>query len=226
MAQQIIPITGGLGFNGSVAGSVTLQAQSYAGNSVLLLPNVSALTGQILTAVAVNGSNVTLGWATPVTQSVAGGNAVLLFPTAVAVAGQALTAVVVNGSNVTLGWAVPLAAAPNLVIFLPGVGSNNQICLYMVLKRAVTFPAGVGSPPLVSGSSAVASVAATASTTYTLKRNGSAFATVVFAIGGTTGTFTQASSASFNGSTDILEIDGPATADATLANVGFTFVGN
>jgi hypothetical protein len=71
---------------------------------------------------------------------------------------------------------------------------------------------------------AVASVAATASTTYTLKKNGVAFATAVFAIAGTVGTWTQASDATFVPG-DLLEIDGPATADATLANVGITLVG-
>jgi hypothetical protein len=114
---------------------------------------------------------------------------------------------------------------PVLNIFLPGTGSNNQVCLYLKLNRAVTFPAGVGSPPLVSGSLAVASVAATGSTAYTFKKNGVAFATVVFA-SGTTGVFTQASTTAFNGTTDIFEIDGPATADATLANIGFSLVGS
>ena len=111
---------------------------------------------------------------------------------------------------------------PNLPIavgvFIPGVGSNAQVCLYLALTVGVKFPAGAAN------SYAKASVAATGSTTYTFKKNGGAFATVAFAGAGTTGTWTQASDSTFAAG-DILEVDGPATADATLANIGFTLYG-
>lgn len=106
----------------------------------------------------------------------------------------------------------------DLGCFVPGVGTNNQILLSLALNRAITFPAGA------TLSHAIATIAATGSTTFTFKKNGSSFATAVFAGSGTTATFTQASDAVFVAG-DILEIDGPATADATLANIGITLAG-
>lgn len=103
-------------------------------------------------------------------------------------------------------------------VFAPGVGSNAQVLLYIKLDRATIFPASAPN------SYAVANTAATGSTTYTFKKNGSSFATVVFSASGTTGAWTQASDATFAPG-DILELDGPATADATLANVGITLQG-
>jgi len=102
--------------------------------------------------------------------------------------------------------------------FAPGVGTNNQILLRIKLARAVTFPSGA------SLSLAAASANATGSTTFTLKKNGTSFATVNFAAGAAVGTWTQAADAVFAAG-DLLEIDGPATADATLANVGITLAG-
>lgn len=103
-------------------------------------------------------------------------------------------------------------------VFLPGVGSNNQVCFYLSLAQAVTFPSGAAA------STAEAKTAATGSTTYTLSKNGTPFATIVFSGSGTTGTFTQVSDAVF-AIGDILEIDGPSTADATLANIGIALAG-
>ena len=102
--------------------------------------------------------------------------------------------------------------------FLPGVGTNSQVCLYLAMAFAVTFPAGAAD------SEAVAKTAATGSTTFTLSKNGTQFATIVFSADGTTGAFTQAADADFEAG-DILEIDGPATADATLANIGISLYG-
>ena len=106
----------------------------------------------------------------------------------------------------------------DIAVFAPGLGSNSQILLRLKVTRATTFPAGAAL------SQASASANATASTTYTLKQNGTAFATINFAAGANSGTWTQAADAIFAAG-DILEIDGPATADATLANVGITLAG-
>jgi hypothetical protein len=104
-------------------------------------------------------------------------------------------------------------------IFNPGVGSDAQIVYVLPLSAAVTFPAGAAN------SYGVALTAATASATYTFKKNGSAFATAVFAISGTVATWTQASDAVFAGG-DVLEVTGPATHDGTLANFAFSLAGN
>jgi hypothetical protein len=106
----------------------------------------------------------------------------------------------------------------SLGVFMPGTGSNNQVLLYLALDRACVFPASAPN------AQAVASVAATGSTTYTFKKNGTSFATVNFAASATSGTWTQAADAIFAPG-DILEIDGPATADTTLANMGLTLQG-
>jgi hypothetical protein len=110
------------------------------------------------------------------------------------------------------------AQAFDVAVFAPGAGTNSQVLARIPIARTVLFPAGA------SGSYAKASANATGSTTYTLKKNGSSFATVNFAASASSGTWTQASDANFSAG-DVLEIDGPATADATLANVGITLAG-
>lgn len=63
--------------------------------------------------------------------------------------------------------------------------------------------------------------AATASTTLTIRKNGSSIGTMVFAASGTVATFTVASNVTF-ASGDVLSIIAPATPDTTLANVDIT----
>lgn len=119
-----------------------------------------------------------------------------------------------DGSNYKTANARPLS----LGIFMPGTGTNGQVLLYLIMDRACVFPA------TAPNSYATAAGAATGSTTYTLKKNGVSFATIVFSASGTTGAFTQASDAVFAPG-DLFEVDGPATADASLANMGITLQG-
>jgi hypothetical protein len=115
--------------------------------------------------------------------------------------------------------ALVFSAKPfDIGVFAPGVGTNNQKLARVALARAVTFPASA------TLSQAVASAAATGSTTFTLKKNGTSFATVNYAASSAAGIWTQASDAVFAAG-DVLEIDGPSTADATLADVGITLAG-
>jgi len=104
-------------------------------------------------------------------------------------------------------------------VFNPGLGSNAQKLLVLNIQRAVTFPAGAANSKFTGGT------AATGSTTFTFKKNGSSFATAVFSASGTLAAFTQASDAVFAVG-DQLEIDGPATADATLADFTCTLSGH
>jgi hypothetical protein len=119
-----------------------------------------------------------------------------------------------GSGNVSAEYTAPF----DVPIFAPGVGANAQILLRVKLTRAVLFPASAAN------SYAAASTNATADTTFTLKKNGSSFATVKYSAGGAVGAFTQASDESFAAG-DLLEVDGPATADATLADVGITLYG-
>lgn len=102
--------------------------------------------------------------------------------------------------------------------FAAGIGTASQKLLRVALARAVTFPASAAL------SQAVASAAATGSTVFTLSKNGSSFATVTFAASASTGTWVQASDAVFAAG-DVLEIDGPGSPDASLADVGITLAG-
>lgn len=106
----------------------------------------------------------------------------------------------------------------DIAVFTAGTNTNSQKLLRIALTRQITFPASA------TLSQATASANATGSTVYTLTKNGVSFATVTFSGGSATGTWTQASSTTFAAG-DVLEIDGPATADATLADVGITLAG-
>lgn len=103
--------------------------------------------------------------------------------------------------------------------FTSGVATNSQIVLRIPMVRAVTFDVNM------AGSRGSASVAATASTTYVIAKNGTTVGTMVFALGGTTASFVAAASVTFADG-DILSVTAPASADATLANVGFILTGS
>jgi len=119
-----------------------------------------------------------------------------------------------TGGNISANYVAPF----DVSAFNPGIGVNGQMLGRAQMTRPVTFPASAPN------SKAEADVAATGSTTFTLKKNGTSFATIVFSASGTTGAFTQASDATFAAG-DLLEIDGPATADATLADISINLFG-
>lgn len=89
----------------------------------------------------------------------------------------------------------------------------------VIIVRASTIPINA------TGSLAIATVAATASTVFLIKQNGTQIGTITFAASGTTGTFSFPSAVTFAVG-DVLEIDGPANADATLANIAITLKGS
>lgn len=93
----------------------------------------------------------------------------------------------------------------------PGVVGVSAVVAY-VAPRALTLPASL------TGSYAKATVAATASTTFNIAKNGSNVGSFNFAIGATVATFTFAADSSVSAG-DIISIVAPAGADATLANV-------
>jgi hypothetical protein len=105
-----------------------------------------------------------------------------------------------------------------LAIFAPGVGTASQKLFRGSLGIAMDFPIHAPS------SLGTASATATASTTFTFSKNGTPFATANFALGASTATYTQAADTTFL-ATDVLEVDGPAIADTTLADVCLTLIG-
>jgi hypothetical protein len=96
--------------------------------------------------------------------------------------------------------------------------TGSQLILQHVAVRTVTWNANFAS------SHGFASVAATAQTTFTIAVNGSTIGTMVFAASATTATFTLTGATSITAG-QVLTVTGPATADATLANVAFTLFG-
>lgn len=115
-------------------------------------------------------------------------------------------------------WAYAINEDVDLHVFLPGVMTNGQLCLRRKVTRPFTLPI------TLVGSFASATANATASTTITLKKNGASIGTIVFALGASTATFTFVASVSFAVG-DVLTIEGPVTADATLANVTLDLYG-
>lgn len=105
-------------------------------------------------------------------------------------------------------------------VFYPGLPEGGALALRVPMARAVSFAANF------SGSYASASAAATGSSVFSVKKNGTEIGTVTFAAAGSSGTFTTDSGAaqSFVAG-DVLSITCPASADATLSDVGIVLAG-
>jgi len=97
-----------------------------------------------------------------------------------------------------------------------GLGLENQITMQFVSPRYLLFPAGL------SGSYGYAGTAATLTTTYTLMSStGGTLATMTFDAGSHTATFMMTLATTISPG-DVVTMTGPATPDATLANMSFT----
>lgn len=114
-----------------------------------------------------------------------------------------------------------LPAQPyDLTGFYPGVPGSSIRLTRVPFARAVTFPANF------AGSVAASVVAATGSTAFDVRKNGSSVGTITFAAGATTATFTTAGGAAVSmAAGDHLSIMSPSTADATLADIDFVLAG-
>lgn len=87
----------------------------------------------------------------------------------------------------------------------------------LILSRAV-YPVAVTIPAGMTGSRAVARVAATASTVLSVRKNAVQFGTITFAISGTVGTVAAASATAFVAG-DVIDVVAPGTPDDTLADI-------
>ncbi|MFA5040734.1 MAG: hypothetical protein WC464_03775 [Bdellovibrionales bacterium] len=99
-----------------------------------------------------------------------------------------------------------------------GKPTDSIVLLRYPLPRAVRFMAGM------TGSQGVAVTAATAAASFVISKNGSQFASMTFAASAITATFSASTSTDFAAG-DILTVIAPATADDTLANIGFALAG-
>ncbi|MGH7113211.1 MAG: phage tail protein, partial [Stellaceae bacterium] len=102
--------------------------------------------------------------------------------------------------------------------FVNGAPSASLVLQRYVFAAAVTFPAGL------AGSQGTAETAATAMATFEVQKNGANIGAMAFAAAATTATFTMASATTFN-TGDVLILVAPASPDATLANLAWTFIG-
>ena len=100
-----------------------------------------------------------------------------------------------------------------------GPTTANLVVQRYVFAGTVMFPTGL------TGSQGTAGVAATATTTYSIKKNGTNVGTMVFAAGAMIATFSMPSATTFMAG-DILTVVAPASPDATLANLAWTLVGS
>lgn len=115
--------------------------------------------------------------------------------------------------------AADIPAAPyDVGSFTEAAPTASQVVLRHVFSRSVVFPAGLAP------SQGKAGTAATASTTFTIKKNGSSVGSFNFAISATTATFTMASGTTFAAG-DVMTVEAPGTPDATLAGITFTLAG-
>lgn len=102
--------------------------------------------------------------------------------------------------------------------FISGKPTNSQVLLRLPMIRAVTFDVNL------TLSSASAGTGASESTTFNIAKNGTDFGTMVFANGATTATFVAAVPPAF-AIGDVLTVTAPASANSTLADIGFILAG-
>lgn len=139
-----------------------------------------------------------------------------------------ITKVIVGNSNTTSisytgtdsgtgDVTITVVGTYDIHIPIQGVMANAEIFRTQA-TRAYTLPINL------TGSYVSAGTAATASTVFTFKKNGTSIGTATFAASGTTATLSFTAAVSFAVG-DVLEIDGPATADTTLANINIDLLG-
>ncbi|MGE0108238.1 MAG: hypothetical protein AB7S81_00520 [Bdellovibrionales bacterium] len=122
-----------------------------------------------------------------------------------------------DGSNFTI--AAEAGTAPyDIGGSLLGKPVEGAIILRFPLPRSVRFLANM---PLSMG---VAAVAATASVSFSICKNGAEFATLRFAASSTAATFNCPTTTDF-ATGDILTLIAPTTQDDTLSDIGFALAG-
>lgn len=102
--------------------------------------------------------------------------------------------------------------------FLNGSPTSSQVVFRYVFPRTVVLPANATDSQFVAGT------AATAQTDFDLQKNGVSFGTARFAAAGSVATYVGVSEQTFSQG-DTMEVVAPGSADATLADLYFTFAG-
>ena len=121
-----------------------------------------------------------------------------------------------TGTNGSTGATGGPGTAYDLSMEFVGKPITSQVILRVKAARAWAMPATIHQ--------GVSGVAATASTTFTVAKNGTSIGTFVFAASGTVPTFSITATNFAVG--DILTMTAPATVDSTLADISITMLGS
>lgn len=106
-----------------------------------------------------------------------------------------------------------------LSAFVSGSPSDGELVFSYIASKAFTLPSGL------TGSYGESVASATGSAAFSIKKNGVEVGTATWAASATTATLAMASATAFAAG-DTLTITGPATADATLADITFALLGS
>jgi hypothetical protein len=143
----------------------------------------------------------------------------LKFPSANTVGGGAQSLASVSAYTYTVTGSGKAAVATTISGSYAGLPTASLVIQRYVFAGAVTLPSGL------TGSQGTAAIAATATTTFSIRKNGANVGSMVFAAGATTASFTMTSTTVFLAG-DILTVVAPVSPDATLANLAWTLVGS
>jgi hypothetical protein len=100
----------------------------------------------------------------------------------------------------------------------PGQPTSGAVILRFPMPRPVRFQAGFPSSKGVAGTAAAVAVS------FTIRKNGTQFATMDFAASATSATFACAADTDFAAG-DVLTLVAPSPADTALADIGFALAG-
>lgn len=214
-ASGVTSVFGRVGAIVATIGDYTAALVTNAASTIAA--NVFTLIQRFNAGILFGGS--TSGTSTLKAQAV-GGDLTLELPNSSMTVGDNLCVINKVGSVYTLGsqangggGSADPAGIPAMLI---GVSTPNQ--------KILIYPANQGFILPLTGSTAIAKTAAAAQTDFLVKINGTTKATIRFAIGGTVATVVSPTSTIIV-SGDLIEIVGPASPDATLADVGFNLLG-
>jgi hypothetical protein len=198
------------------SGNVTVTQGQYRAAARFSIINVSVARTVTLPAikreVTVDVAAANVGVATLVVGStqivLVAGNAYFIYTDGTA-----------NGLVILSAGIMGVQVPYDLAVFISGTMVNAQELLRMNAVRPFTLPVSL------TGSIAKAGISATGSTTVTLNKNGSSIGTLVWSAAGTLAAITFAAAVTF-ATGDVFTITGPATFDATLANIGIDLKGS
>jgi hypothetical protein len=138
-----------------------------------------------------------------------------------------------TSTNIVGGGLQSLASVPAYTYTVKGTGlasstvvsgsfsgkpTANLVLQSYVFAASATLPAGL------SGSRGTVATVATSTTTFAIEKNGIVVGEMIFSASAAAAAFTMSSATVFNAG-DVLTVVAPATPDATLANLAWTFLG-